>query len=128
MAAKISSGADGLINVTGDAPKIFEFAERVIELGANAIMVNHLVAGIGVLKALAEDPSIKVPILGHMDFAGAIYEDPESGMSSHLTLAKLPRLAGADILVYPAPYGKLAEPCSSQCTTSSPHCPCHRAE
>jgi 2,3-diketo-5-methylthiopentyl-1-phosphate enolase len=94
------------INVTADAPKIFDFAEKVIELGANAIMVNHLVAGIGVLKALAEDPSIKVPILGHMDFAGAIYEDPESGMSSHLTLAKLPRLAGADILVYPAPYGK----------------------
>ncbi|MGB9714180.1 MAG: RuBisCO large subunit C-terminal-like domain-containing protein [Candidatus Bathyarchaeales archaeon] len=94
------------INVTADAPKIFEFAEKVIELGANAIMVNHLVTGIGVLKALAEDPSIKVPILGHMDFAGAVYEDAESGMSSHLILGKLPRLAGADILVYPAPYGK----------------------
>ena len=94
------------INVTADAPKIFEFAEKVIKLGANAIMVNHLVTGIGVLKALAEDPSIKVPILGHMDFAGAVYEDAESGMSSHLILGKLPRLAGADILVYPAPYGK----------------------
>jgi 2,3-diketo-5-methylthiopentyl-1-phosphate enolase len=94
------------INVTADAPKIFEFAEKVIKLGANAIMVNHLVTGIGVLKALAEDPSIKIPILGHMDFAGAVYEDAESGMSSHLILGKLPRLAGADILVYPAPYGK----------------------
>ncbi|MEM3725512.1 MAG: RuBisCO large subunit C-terminal-like domain-containing protein [Candidatus Bathyarchaeia archaeon] len=94
------------INVTADAPKIFELAEKVIELGANAIMVNHLVTGIGVLKALAEDPSVKVPILGHMDFAGAVYEDAESGMSSHLILGKLPRLAGADILVYPAPYGK----------------------
>ena len=94
------------INVTADPPKIFEFAEKVIELGANAIMINHLTAGIGTLKALAEDPSIKVPILGHMDCAGAIYEDAETGVSSHLVLAKLPRLAGADILVYPAPYGK----------------------
>jgi len=94
------------INVTADPPKIFEFAEKVIELGANAIMVNYLTAGIGTLKALAEDPSIKVPILGHMDCAGAIYEDAETGVSSHLVMAKLPRLAGADILVYPAPYGK----------------------
>jgi 2,3-diketo-5-methylthiopentyl-1-phosphate enolase len=94
------------INVTADPPKIFEFAEKVIELGANAIMVNHLVTGIGVLKSLAEDPSIKVPILGHMDMAGALYEDAESGISSHLVLGKLPRLAGADIVVYPAPYGK----------------------
>lgn len=94
------------INVTADAPKIFEFAEKVIELGANAIMVNHLVTGIGVLKSLAEDPSIKVPILGHMDMAGAFYEDAETGISSHLILGKLPRLAGADIVVYPAPYGK----------------------
>ena len=57
------------INVTADPPKIFEFAEKVIELGANAIMINHLTAGIGTLKALAEDPSIKVPILGHMDLS-----------------------------------------------------------
>ena len=94
------------INITADAPKIFEFAEKVIRLGANAIMVNHLVVGIGVLKTLAEDPSIKVPILGHMDMAGAFYEDAETGISSHLILGKLPRLAGADIVVYPAPYGK----------------------
>ncbi|MFX0096822.1 MAG: RuBisCO large subunit C-terminal-like domain-containing protein [Candidatus Hodarchaeota archaeon] len=94
------------INITADPPKIFEFADKVIELGANAIMVNFLVVGIGAMKALAEDPSIKVPILGHMDLAGAIYEDPETGISSHLILGKLPRLAGADITVYPAPYGK----------------------
>ena len=31
---------------------------------------------------------------------------PLHGMSSHLILGKLPRLAGADIVVIPAPYGK----------------------
>lgn len=94
------------INITADPPKIFELADRVIELGANAIMVNYLTVGIGALKSLAEDPSINVPILAHMDFAGAIYEDPETGVSSHIIMGKLPRLAGADIVVYPAPYGK----------------------
>jgi 2,3-diketo-5-methylthiopentyl-1-phosphate enolase len=94
------------INITADPPRIFELADRVIELGANALMVNYLTAGIGTLKGLAEDPSINVPILAHMDFAGAIYEDPETGVSSEIIMGKLPRLAGADIVVYPAPYGK----------------------
>jgi len=41
-----------------------------------------------------------------MDVAGAMYMSPYHGMSSHLILGKLPRLAGADIVVIPAPYGK----------------------
>ena len=94
------------INITADPPRIFELADKVISLGANAIMVNYLTVGIGTLKGLAEDPSINVPILAHMDFAGAIYEDPETGVSSPLIFGKFPRLAGADIIVYPAPYGK----------------------
>jgi len=59
-----------------------------------------------VMRAICEDPSINVPVLGHMDFAGAMYMAPQFGVSSHLILAKLPRIAGADILVHPAPYGK----------------------
>lgn len=94
------------INITADPPKVFELADKVISLGANAIMINYLTAGLGTLKGLAEDPSINVPILGHMDFAGAIYEDAETGLSSPIVFGKLPRLAGADIIVYPAPYGK----------------------
>lgn len=94
------------INITDDLPKVLEKAEKVIELGANAIMVNYLATGIPVLRALAEDPSIRVPILAHMDCAGALYESPWSGISSHLVMGKLPRLAGADMVIYPAPYGK----------------------
>ena len=94
------------INITADPPRIFELADKVISLGANAIMVNYITAGISTLKGLAEDPSVNVPILGHMDFAGALYEDAETGLSSPIVFAKLPRLAGADIIVYPAPYGK----------------------
>ena len=69
-------------------------------------MVNYIAVGIPVLQALAEDPKIGVPILGHMDVAGALYMSPQHGMSSHLVLGKLARLAGADIVVIPAPYGK----------------------
>ncbi|MDH5636613.1 MAG: RuBisCO large subunit C-terminal-like domain-containing protein [Candidatus Bathyarchaeota archaeon] len=94
------------VNVTDEASKVLENAEKAIELGTNAIMINFLTAGISVLRELAEDPSINVPILAHMDFSGTMYVSPYSGLSSNLILGKLPRLAGADIVVYPAPYGK----------------------
>lgn len=94
------------VNVTDEVPKVFENARRAVELGANALMVNFLATGFPVLRALAEDPAIDVPILAHMDVAGAFYASPHHGVSSHLILGKLPRLAGADIVVFPAPYGK----------------------
>ena len=94
------------VNVTDSIPKVFENAKRAVDLGCNAIMVNYLAVGFPVLQALAEDPEINVPILAHMDVAGAMYMSPFHGISSHLVLGKLPRLAGADIVVFPAPYGK----------------------
>jgi len=94
------------VNVTDEIPQVFENAHRAVELGANAIMVNYLATGFPVLRALAEDPKVNVPILGHRDVAGAMYESEYHGLSSHLVLGKLPRLAGADIVVFPAPYGK----------------------
>ncbi len=94
------------INISNRLPDIFEYADKVIELGANAIMVNFVATGYAVLRKLAEDPSIKVPILGHMDFSGALMGGEWNGLSSILVLAKLPRICGADSVVVPAPYGK----------------------
>jgi 2,3-diketo-5-methylthiopentyl-1-phosphate enolase len=94
------------VNITDKIPKVFENARRAVELGCNALMINYLAVGFPVMQALADDPSINVPILAHMDVAGALYMSPWHGLSSHLVLGKLPRLAGADIVVIPAPYGK----------------------
>ena len=94
------------VNITDKVPKVFDNARRAVELGCNALMVNYLAVGLPVMQALTEDPSINVPMLAHMDVAGAMYMSPLHGMSSHIVLGKLPRLAGADIVVIPAPYGK----------------------
>jgi len=96
------------VNITSDPPKLFELAEKVQELGGNALMVNAVSVGLGAFKSLAEDPSIKLPILAHsIDFAGTMYTSPYGGISSILILGKLIRLAGADMNIYPAPYGKV---------------------
>jgi len=94
------------VNVTDRADRLVENARRAIEAGASALMVNYLVVGISALSILADDPDINVPILAHLDFSGTMYGAPWSGISSHLVLGKLPRLAGADIVVYPSPHGK----------------------
>jgi 2,3-diketo-5-methylthiopentyl-1-phosphate enolase len=94
------------VNITDKIPKVFDNAKRAVELGCNALMINYLAVGLPVMQALAEDPNINVPILAHMDIAGAMYMSPLHGMSSHIVLGKLPRLAGADVVVIPAPYGK----------------------
>lgn len=93
-------------NITHDLPDVLEFANKVQDWGGNALMINYLASHLSVMRAIAEDPSIKLPIMAHMDFAGTWYIDPWSGVSSWLTLGKLPRLCGADWIVTPAPYGK----------------------
>ena len=92
-----------MVNITDRADKIKENAYRAVDAGANALMINYLTVGISALQGIAEDPDINVPILAHLDFAGTMYESPYSGLSSHLILGKLARLAGADIVVYPSP-------------------------
>lgn len=94
------------INITTKFPEMFEYADKMIDLGANALMINYLTTGFEALRQIAEDPSIKVPILGHMDFGGTYFGGLWTGMTSMLTFAKLPRICGADTVVIPAPYGK----------------------
>ncbi|MDD5448525.1 MAG: RuBisCO large subunit C-terminal-like domain-containing protein [Actinomycetota bacterium] len=92
-------------NVTDRLPKMLDLAKAVIEAGGNALMVNYLAVGPEAMRALAEDKEINVPILAHMDCAGAYYMAPEYGMSSPIVLGKIPRLCGADGVVFPFALG-----------------------
>ncbi len=96
------------VNITDRPDRLVQNAYRAIEAGASALMVDFVTVGTSALAMLADDPAIAVPILGHLAFSGAIYASPRTGVSSHLVLGKLPRLAGADIIVYPSPYGTLS--------------------
>jgi 2,3-diketo-5-methylthiopentyl-1-phosphate enolase len=96
------------VNITDRPDRLVQNAYRAIEAGASALMVDFVTVGTSALAMLADDPAIAVPIMGHLAFSGAIYASPRTGVSSHLVLGKLPRLAGADIIVYPSPYGTLS--------------------
>ncbi len=94
-------------NITDRPDRMMDNARRALDAGATGLMVDYLATGIASLSMLADDPSIDVPVLAHLAFAGAHYASPYSGISSHLVLGMLPRLAGADLVVYPGPYGSL---------------------
>jgi 2,3-diketo-5-methylthiopentyl-1-phosphate enolase len=93
------------INVTTRSDRILEKAEKAIQAGANGIMLDSS-AGLGILRMLAEDPSIKVPILYHPCFSGTMVASEKSGLSFTL-LAKLIRMAGADAMILFSYIGKI---------------------
>ncbi|MDD5748327.1 MAG: RuBisCO large subunit C-terminal-like domain-containing protein [Actinomycetota bacterium] len=93
------------VNVTDRLPKMLDLARAVVEAGGNALMVNYLAVGPEAMRGLAEDPEVNVPILAHMDVSGAYYMAPEYGISSPIVLGKIPRLCGADFIVFPFAFG-----------------------
>ncbi|BCU83026.1 2,3-diketo-5-methylthiopentyl-1-phosphate enolase [Polycladomyces abyssicola] len=98
------------VNLTGPVTQLPDRAKRLVEAGASCLLLNVAPYGWDVLHRLAEDPDIPVPIMAHPAFTGAIYASPDHGLSAALLLGKLLRWAGADIVLYPSPYGSVAMP------------------
>jgi ribulose 1,5-bisphosphate carboxylase large subunit-like protein len=95
------------VNVTDRPDRLLANAHAAVEAGASALLVNAWTVGVSALSMLADDPGIGVPIMAHLAFAGAVSMAPWSGMSPHLVLGTLPRLAGADVAIYPSHLGTL---------------------
>lgn len=98
------------VNVTGPASKLADLAKKAIAAGANALLFNVLAYGFDTLRELAADPDIGVPIAAHPALAGAIYPSPHYGISASVLLGKLMRLCGADLVLFPSPYGSVVMP------------------
>ncbi|MEF8873169.1 MAG: RuBisCO large subunit C-terminal-like domain-containing protein [Candidatus Thermoplasmatota archaeon] len=84
-------------NISTSAHEILETADLALENGARQLMVDVLTVGFSGLQALAEDPSIKVPIHVHRAMHAAMTKNPDHGISMPV-IAKLVRMAGGDAL------------------------------
>jgi 2,3-diketo-5-methylthiopentyl-1-phosphate enolase len=98
------------VNLTGPTSSLVANARKAINAGANALLFNVLAYGYDVLHELSSDKSINVPIAAHPAMAGAMYPSPHYGISASLLLGKLMRLAGADLVLFPSPYGSVVMP------------------
>lgn len=98
------------VNLTGPTSKLAEQAVKAISAGANALLFNVLAYGFDTLHELSSHPDITVPIAAHPALAGAYYPSTYHGISASLLLGKLMRLAGADLVLFPSPYGSVVMP------------------
>ncbi|MGO4107534.1 2,3-diketo-5-methylthiopentyl-1-phosphate enolase [Paenibacillus sp. YAF4_2] len=98
------------VNLTGPTSQLASQARKAIAAGANALLFNVLSYGYDVLHELSKDPDINVPIAAHPALAGAFYPSPHYGIGASVLLGKLMRLAGADLVLFPSPYGSVVMP------------------
>ena len=88
-------------HVSGPWPILMKQASMARKAGAGALLVCPGLVGFDVMTSLASTPSLSLPLISHPDFLGSHYVSPDSGISPSVLFGLFPRLAGADISIYP---------------------------
>lgn len=96
------------VNLTGRTSQLKDRARKAKELGADLLLFNVFAYGLDVLQELREDDQIALPLMAHPAVSGAFTSSSHYGLSHSLLLGKLLRLAGADLSLFPSPYGTVA--------------------
>ncbi len=92
--AVAAAGVNYAANVTGPVETLLARAQRVVELGAGAVMINPFAQGVDALRALRE-AELGVPIFAHRVGAALWARGPHFGVAPAV-VAELTRLCGAD--------------------------------
>ncbi|MEO6059980.1 MAG: RuBisCO large subunit C-terminal-like domain-containing protein [Candidatus Limnocylindria bacterium] len=95
-----------MANVTDRADRMLEKARIAVDAGAGAVMLTAITTGWSALQQVAEDNDVSVPVYAHSALSAPLSLSPEYGISSHIVLGKLPRLAGADMSSFSTPFGR----------------------
>jgi ribulose-bisphosphate carboxylase large chain len=89
-------------HVSGALDSMRERAGEAKRLGATGLLVAPGVTGFDGLRALAVDERVAVPIASHPTFLGTCGSHEGGGLAPDVAYALLPRLAGADMTIYPS--------------------------
>jgi 2,3-diketo-5-methylthiopentyl-1-phosphate enolase len=92
-----------ICNITDSSDRILDTLKEVEEAGAKAVMMCFSTVGYSTFQAISEQ--ITIPVMGHCAASGMYNEGTHSGMGSHLSVGKFPRMAGADLVMMNTPYG-----------------------
>lgn len=110
MAAReATTGQKGLYipNLVGTPRQILNTALNAQEAGANGFLISAYTSGLDVLVDLRHG-GVSAPLILHPAFSGGQIGGQERGVHPRVLLGQLPRLAGADVILYPSPYGSVA--------------------
>lgn len=92
-----------ICNITDSAERLPDTLAAVEEAGARAIMLCFSAVGYSTFEAISKRTAL--PVMGHYAASGMCNEGLHNGLSSHLSIGKFPRLAGADLVMMNTPYG-----------------------
>jgi ribulose-bisphosphate carboxylase large chain len=85
------------VNISTAGDRILERAKLAQRLGANMLMIDVIVCGFDAVRAVAEDPSIRLPLHIHRTMHAAITRNREHGIAMR-PLCRLVRMLGGDQL------------------------------
>ena len=88
-------------NITAPADQIMDKARFAKNAGAGALMIAPGLSGFDIMRQLADDDELALPILNHPAFQGMSVTSPDNGLSHHVLFGQIARLAGADSSIYP---------------------------
>lgn len=89
-------------HVSGAYETMRKRAARAKALGATGLLISPGLTGFDAMRSLSSDESLNLPILSHPAFLGASVGSERGGVAPGILYGLLPRLAGADLTIYPA--------------------------
>lgn len=99
-----------LANVTAQGSTVLERAYFAQEEGACGVMISPSLVGWGMVRELSMAKDFHIPIVLHPSFSGAFIRSKETGMEPHVYNGYLPRLAGADGVIFTGSCGRFSFP------------------
>jgi ribulose-bisphosphate carboxylase large chain len=87
-------------NVTAPAHLVLERALFAKSAGAGALLISPAITGFDIVRQLADDDRLNLPILGHPAASGNFVAGSEARYSHYVHYGQLHRLAGADAAIY----------------------------
>lgn len=87
-------------NITGPVLEVKKRAITAKEVGAGGVLISPGLTGFDMMREVAEDDQIALPVISHPAFLGS-YVMGTSGLSHHALFGQMVRLAGADGTIYP---------------------------
>jgi ribulose-bisphosphate carboxylase large chain len=89
-----------IANITAPHQEVMKRARIAKEAGAGGLMVAPGIIGFDLMRGLADDDDIGLPVMTHPALQGS-FVTGRSGMSHGVIFGQLARLAGADATIFP---------------------------
>lgn len=88
-------------NISAPHGKLRERAHTAKTLGAGGLLMAPGLVGFDVMREMADDDEIALPIMSHPSLLGSFTASPGNGISHYALYGQITRLAGADAAIFP---------------------------